>query len=153
MILILTFEINIEVHSLLDRLSNKWFIPQILGPTRVSEQTKPSLIGNIFINFTDLHCYSGKVLENISDHMLNFLIAQKLNVNIKQQQKPTIRDFNKFDSQKPAKEIDDLNLEEEIKNYSEINEKYDFFHKNIMEVMNNNTPIREQMVTLIHEGK
>ena len=85
--------------------------------------------------------------------MLNFLIAQKLNVNIKQQQKPTIRDFNKFDSQKLAKGIDDLNLEEEIKNYSEINEKYDFFHKNIMEVMNNNTPIREQMVTPIHEGK
>ena len=64
-----------------------------------------------------------------------------------------MRDFNKFDSQKLAKGIDDLNLGEEIKNYSEINEKYDFFHKNIMEVMNNNTPIREQMVTPIHEGK
>ena len=57
-----------------------------------------------------------------------------------------MRDFTKFDSNKPAKEIDDLNLEEKIKNYSEINEKYDkydFLHQNIMEVLNNNAPVRE----------
>ena len=49
-------------------------------------------------------------------------------------------DFAKFDSKKLAKEIDDLNLEEKIKNYSEINEKYDFFHK----LINNSAPIREK---------
>ena len=88
----------------------------IIGPTRVSEKTKLSLIDNIFINFTHLHCYSGNVLENISDHMLNFLIAQKLYVNIKQQQKSTMKDLKEFDSKEDAKEIDDLNLEEKIKN-------------------------------------
>ena len=31
-----------------------------------------------------------------------------------------------------------------MKNYTEINEKYDFFHKNIMEVINNNAPIKKQ---------
>ena len=67
-----------------------------------------------------------------------FSLQTKLNANIEQQQKPTMRDFPKFDSKKLAKEMDDLNLEEKIKNYSEINEKYDFFHKNIMEVIHNN---------------
>ena len=99
----------------------------------MSEQAKPSLIDNIFITFTDLPGYSGNLLEKISDHLPNFFIAEKLNVNIEQQQKPTMRDVAKFDSKKLAKEIDDLNLEEKIINYSETNEKYDFFHKNIME--------------------
>ena len=93
------------------------------------------MIDNILINFTDLHCYSGNLLEKISDHLPNFLIAEKLNVNIRQQQKPTIRDFTKFES---------LNLKENMKNYSEIKEKYDFCHRNIMEVINNNAPIGEQ---------
>ena len=53
-------------------------------------------------------------------------------------------DFAKFDSKKLAREIDDFNLDDKIKNYSEINEKYDLFHKNIIEVINNNAPIREQ---------
>ena len=46
-----------------------------------------------------------------------------------------MRYFTKFES---------LNLEEKMKNYSKIKEKYDFFHRNIMEVINNNAPIREQ---------
>ena len=71
--------------------------------------------------------------------MPNFLTAEKLNVNIKQEQKPTMRDYTKFDSKKLAKEINDLKLI-----YSEINAKYDFFHKSIMEVINNNALIREQ---------
>ena len=55
-----------------------------------------------------------------------------------------MREFTKFDSKKLPKEIDDLNLGEKMKNYTEINEKYDFFHKNIMEVINNNAPIKKQ---------
>ena len=40
-------------------------------------------------------------------------------------------------TKKLAKEIDGLNLQEKnFKNYNEINEKYDFLHKNIMEVIN-----------------
>ena len=71
-------------------------------------------------------------MDVVSDHLPNILIVEKLSVNIKQQQKLAMRDFVKFDSKKLAKEIDDLSLEEKIKNYSEINEKYDFLHKNIM---------------------
>ena len=58
--------------------------------------------------------------------------------------KPTMREFTKFDSKKLPKEIDDLNLGEKMKNYTEINEIYDFFHKNVMEVINNNAPIKKQ---------
>ena len=35
---------------------SNWFTPQILGPNRITEHQKESLIDNIFINFSDLHC-------------------------------------------------------------------------------------------------
>ena len=72
---LLNFDSNNEVHCFFDLLTNKWFIPQILSPTTVSEQAKTSLIDNIFINFTNLHCYRGNLLEKISDHLPHFLIA------------------------------------------------------------------------------
>ena len=139
---------NIQDHDMLDLKFNSDFQCICLEnqvqisnmEEHMQKQAKPSLIDNIFINFTDLHCYGGNLLEKISDHLPNFLIAENLIVNIEQQQKPTMSDFAKFDSKKLAKEIDDLNLEEKIKTYTEINEKYDFFHK----LINNNAPIREQ---------
>ena len=91
------------------------------------EQTKLSLIDNIVINVTDLHCTMKTLLEEISDHLPNFLIAGKLNEN-----------FTKFDSKKLAKEINDFIPAKKI------NEKYDFFRKNIMKVINNNPPVRKQ---------
>ena len=47
---------------------------QILGPTRFVEHNKPSLIDNIFVNFSDMHCTSGNMIEKITDHLPNFLL-------------------------------------------------------------------------------
>ena len=47
----------------LDFLKNKWFTPQKLGTTRVSEKAKSALKDNNFINVTDLHCYSGNLFK------------------------------------------------------------------------------------------
>ena len=52
----------------------KWFTPQILGPTRITENEQASLIDNFFIDFNDLHCTSGNVFKKISDHLPDFLI-------------------------------------------------------------------------------
>lgn len=38
--------------------------------------------------------------KNQSDHLPNFIIAEKINVNIKQQQKPTMGDFTKSGNKK-----------------------------------------------------
>ena len=57
---------------------SNWFALKILGPTRITERQKESLIDNIFINFSDLHCLSGNLFEKISDHLPNFMIIENL---------------------------------------------------------------------------
>ena len=57
---LLDFDRNKEVNEFLDILTSNWFTPQILGPTRFVEHTKHSLVENIFVNFSDMHCTSGK---------------------------------------------------------------------------------------------
>ena len=58
-----------------------WLSPQILRPSRETAHEKPSLIDNISINFHNLNCTSGNLLERISEHLPNFLIIKK-NKNI-----------------------------------------------------------------------
>ena len=71
---LLKFDKNKEITEFLDFLTAKWFTPQILGPTRITENEQASLIDNFFIDFNDLHCTSGNVFEKISDHLPDFLI-------------------------------------------------------------------------------
>ena len=71
---LLKFDKNKKIAEFLDFLTAKWFTPQILGPTRITENEQASLIDNFFIDFNDLHCTSGNVFEKISDHLPDFLI-------------------------------------------------------------------------------
>ena len=52
---LLNFDKNKEVNEFLDVLTSNWFTPQILGPTRFVEHNKPSLVDNVFVNFSDMH--------------------------------------------------------------------------------------------------
>ena len=79
----LKFDKNKDITEFLDFLTAKWFTPQILGPTRVTENEQASLIDDFFIDFNDLHCTSGNFVEKISDHLPNFLIIEKLSYHLK----------------------------------------------------------------------
>ena len=65
---LLNFDKNKDVNEFLDVITSNWFTPQILGPTRIVEHNKPSLADNIFVNFSDMHCTSGNIIEKITDH-------------------------------------------------------------------------------------
>ena len=79
----LKFDKNEKITELLDFLTAKWFAPQILGPTRITENEQAYLIDNYFIHFNDLHFTSGNFFEKISDHLPNFLITEKLSYHLK----------------------------------------------------------------------
>ena len=70
---LLNFGKNKEVNEFLDVLTSNWFTPQIHGPTRFVEQNKLSLVDNIFVKFSDMHCTSGNIIENITEHLPRFL--------------------------------------------------------------------------------
>ena len=55
--------INKEVNEFLDIFTGNWFTPEILGPTRFVEHNKPSLVDNIFVNFSDIYCTSENIIQ------------------------------------------------------------------------------------------
>ena len=89
---LLKFDKNKVITKFLDFLTTKWFTPQILGPTRITENEQASLIDNFFIDFNGLHCTSGNFFEKISDHLPNFLIIEKLNYHLKKKKKGLIKE-------------------------------------------------------------
>ena len=141
---LLKFDTNIELNDFLDLLTRKWFTPHILGPTRITSQDKPSIIDNIFFNFNDMHCYSENVIEKNTDHLPNFLIIKKLTVKLDKQDRPLKRDLKNFDEDKLVSDIEELNLKQKIENIrGQINQKYAFFHENIMKVVDKNEPLKK----------
>ena len=117
---LLNFDKNKEVNEFLDILTSNWFTPQILGPTRFVEHNKPSLVDNIFVNFSDMHCTSGNIIEKITDHLPNFLIIASLNTQLDCKVKTLKRDLQHFKNLTPKKLINDflaLNLGGKTRTY------------------------------------
>ena len=76
---------KVRRNNYLNLLLLNWLTPQILGPTRIPEHQKESLIDNIYLNFTDLQCSSDNLFQKISDHLPNFLLVEDLSVLNKEQ--------------------------------------------------------------------
>ena len=119
-----------------------WLSPQILGPSRVAAHEKPSLIDNIFINFHNLNCTSGNLLERISEHLPNFLIIEKIKIFKMPKNKIKKRDYSDFDKEKFIKDFQKSDLKDKISNMS-LNDKYDFLHESTMNTVNKNIPYKE----------
>ena len=79
---LLKFDKNKKITEFLNFFTANWFTSQILGPTRITENERASLIDNFFIDFNHLHCTSKNVFEKISDHLPNFLITEKLSYHL-----------------------------------------------------------------------
>ena len=140
---LLKFEKNKEITEFLDFLTAKWFTPQILGPTRITENEQASLIDNFFTDFNEMQCTSGNFLEKISDHLPNFLIIENLNYHIKKKGKPYKRDYTNFDEENLINDIKKQKLTENISKINDLNEKYNTFHDKVMEAVNKNIPLKE----------
>ena len=140
---LLKFDKSKEVNEFLNYLTAKWYTPRILGPTRLTEHQQPSLIDNIFLNFNDMHCNSGNLLDKISDHLPNFIIIEDLNLKMETKQKICKRSFENFDEKSFKNDIDKLNLKKKIESFKDINTKYKSFHENIMPVINKYAPFKE----------
>ena len=125
---LLSFDKNKEVNEFLDLLTISWFTPQIHGPTRLVEYNKPSLVDNTLNNFNDMHCTSGKVIANLTDHLPNFLIIENLNTHLEFKLNPLKRDFTLFKKENLVKDIHELNLMEKAEHVKESNKKYELLH-------------------------
>ena len=92
-------------------LQSYFYTPYILQPTRLKSKT---LIDNIFFNSLDYHSYSGNLLFELSDHLIQFVILEGyvkerslLDVKIT---KRDFRDFNEREFEEVV--INGVNWEE-----------------------------------------
>ena len=139
---LLAFDKNKETNGFLNLMISNWFTSQILGPTRITAHQKESLIDNIFINFSDFHCSSGNLFENISDHLPNFMIIENLSALKKEKSKVRIRDIKNFNENNFINELKDFRLEDVLKTIPDLNMKYKYFHDKILYLINKNAPMR-----------
>ena len=126
----------------IDILTSNWFTPPIPGPTRFVEQNKPYLVHNIFVNFSDMHCTSGNIIEKITNHLSFFLIIESLNTQLDSKLKTLKRDRQNFTLEKLISDFLALNLGEILECTKDINQKCELFHKNLVEVIDKNAPLK-----------
>ena len=101
--------------STLNSLSSRFFTPYVLQPTRL---TSKSLIDNIYFNSLEYQSYSGNILIEIADHLIQFLILEGF---IKVRSIPKInlfkRDFSNFNDDEFRKEVNQINWDVIVKLY------------------------------------
>ena len=74
---LLKFDKNEHTKEFLGIMLAHFCQPHIVYPTRIVDNSMPSLIDNIFLNTIENNPISGNLTCKISDHMPNFLICQK----------------------------------------------------------------------------
>ena len=97
---------NNDSNSFYNILSSNFFTPYVLQPTRLHSKT---LIDNLFFNSLEYTFYSGNLLIEISDHLIQFLILEGF---IKERPIPIlnmyIRDHSNFNENEFKEAVDGL---------------------------------------------
>ena len=65
---------DVEIELFLGIMFTYQLQPNIIYPSRIADNTRPTLIDNIFSNYVNDNNISGNLIETISDHLPNFMI-------------------------------------------------------------------------------
>ena len=137
-LIILSGEYNIDllsydkrpvVEEFLNIIFANFLQPLILQPSRYTDNQKPSLIDNMFINY---------LISKMSDHMPNFVILNK-NVSKIKRVSQFKRNFKKFNENDYLSEINSTELLPH--NLTDLEEKFKHFEENILESINKHAPL------------
>ena len=80
---LLKLETHSDTEEVFNLLSCYYFLPHILKSTRITDHSA-TLFDNIFLNSSEHLTISGNILHDLTDHLPNFLIINKLNCVLKQ---------------------------------------------------------------------
>ena len=114
--------------------------PYIIYPTRIVQNAKPSLIDNIFANCIDKEILSGNLIQNITDHLPNFILLpnyQKSELMMKYKK----RDYSKFNEKEYLIDLNNANVSNAILDSNDTSIKYDIFHNHLLQTLDKHTPI------------
>ena len=89
-----------------------------------------------------MHCKSANIIVKITDHSPIFLIIGSLNTQLDCKFKTLKKDLKHFTPKKLINDFLALNLGEKLECTKDINQKYELFHKNLVEVIDQNAPLK-----------
>ena len=118
------------------------FTPYVLQPTRLASKT---LIDNIFFNSLEYQSYSGNILIEIADHLIQFLILEGF---VKERTIPKInlfkRDFSNFNDDEFKKAVNELNWVNIVKlDLKDANISLNNFYKNLTFLLDEFAPYKK----------
>ena len=138
---LLKTELHEYIHDYLSLLLSHFFIPQIIQPTRFSNNSRPSLIDHIFVNVLNSNITSGNLIPHITDHLPNFIVLCDVYNHEKPVKNVYMRNYSNFEPQKFIEDPKAINLTEKISQLKSTNDKYNFFHDKVIEVINAHAPL------------
>ena len=131
-----------NTEDFLNLMLENLMMPSIIGPTRINDNDKYTLIDNIFFSdFDSIDC-SGNLLCPITDHLPNFL---RLNLKTTDNNDRTIlrRDFSKYNPVLIKHELENMNILPKLLNCNTVDEKYNLLHEKLSLVIDKYAPMKE----------
>ena len=128
----------------MDILGSRLMLPQILLPTRITENSK-TLIDDIISTPTGDDCTSGNILHSISDHLPQFLLftscpTQSDGGNISK----TLPLWSQFNQENFLRDFRNLNWQEILTLEDEnVNTSFESFNFKVTELVDRHLPTRQ----------
>ena len=101
------------------------FLPHILQPTRITDHTA-TLIDNIFFNFNEFVATSGNLVCDLTDHLPNFLIINKLSWTASNMTR-FVGDYSCFDQDNCLADVQSIQWDN-VFSENDINQMFDSFY-------------------------
>jgi hypothetical protein len=117
---LLNYESHAPTEQFINNLTAYCLQPHILQPTRITDHTA-TLIDNIYFKSLEHDCVSGNLISDISDHLPNFLIFNKLTSKSRKQY-IYHRDYSKFNQERFLEEVRLVDWEEVLPDTEDVNE-------------------------------
>ena len=118
---LLKYEHDSAVQDFYNLMTSTGFLPHITLPTRLTDTTM-SIIDNIYSNTLTYNSFSGNIIIEIADHLVQFLSVDKSKLNIKRL--TCIKGTKNFDSQSF---VEDITIQKWNNDYNNTNDCYNDF--------------------------
>ena len=143
---LLNFDTSEYVSTFLDDLASNSLQPQILLPTRISNNSK-TLIDNIFCNIPNplvKSAMSGNISSSISDHLPQFFILPEFFSKSPPTKYNIIsHDWEKFDNQSFLQDFEKINWNQVLQlNQNNVNITFENYLNTVNTLINSHSPLK-----------
>ena len=138
---LLNFDTDPSTNDFLNIINTCFFCPQILQPARITHHSA-TLIDNIFFNSLEHHVISGNILTDITDHLPNFLVINKLSaipVNLTLYK----RDYSSFDDSSYIGEFSSVDWVDVLPDNINVDAIFETFLTKTNEIIDKYVPLKK----------